>query len=397
MKNFIFISPNFPDVYYKFCNSLKERGFNVLGILDCHREELTPQLKAALTHDYFVSSIGNYEEVDRAVKFFKEKYGEIDYLESNNEFWLEQDARLRLDNNVLNGLRPDDMANIKFKSKMKACFEKAGVKVARYQLVSTIEKSLEFIAKVGYPVFVKPDNGVGANDSYAIRNEEELKAFHNRNLPTTYIMEEFLEGEVMSFDGIADNDSNVVICFNEHFPIDNAEILKYDLDDYYYALSEFDEKFKEMGKRVVKSFGIKKRCFHIEFFKLSKPRPGLAEIGEIVAMEVNMRPPGGNTPDLLSIALNASFYNCYGDIIAYNEIKEDINKEKYVAMGPSRKNRYKYKHSDEEIFAKYKDNLKMYGKYNKEIAMEMGDVYYFGQFKTLEEAMEFEEFVREKI
>ena len=41
--------------------------------------------------------------------FFIHKYGRIDWLESNNEYWLEQDAALRTDFNVFTGLRSWDM------------------------------------------------------------------------------------------------------------------------------------------------------------------------------------------------------------------------------------------------------------------------------------------------
>ena len=34
MKNFIFISPNFPTNYWQFCRELKNDGMNVLGIGD---------------------------------------------------------------------------------------------------------------------------------------------------------------------------------------------------------------------------------------------------------------------------------------------------------------------------------------------------------------------------
>ena len=34
MKNFIFISPNFPDNYWHFCAELKKNGLRVLGIGD---------------------------------------------------------------------------------------------------------------------------------------------------------------------------------------------------------------------------------------------------------------------------------------------------------------------------------------------------------------------------
>ena len=35
MKNFVFLSPNFPANYWLFCRELKKDGLRVLGIGDC--------------------------------------------------------------------------------------------------------------------------------------------------------------------------------------------------------------------------------------------------------------------------------------------------------------------------------------------------------------------------
>ena len=43
----------------------------------------------------------------RAMGYFTFKYGKIDWLESNNEFWLEQDAALRTDFNITTGAQND--------------------------------------------------------------------------------------------------------------------------------------------------------------------------------------------------------------------------------------------------------------------------------------------------
>lgn len=104
MKNFIFISPNFPENYWHFCRELKNNGLNVLGIGDAPYDYLCPELKDSLNEYYKVGSLENYDEVCRAVDFFRNKYGEIDWLESNNEYWLERDARLRTDFNIKTGL-----------------------------------------------------------------------------------------------------------------------------------------------------------------------------------------------------------------------------------------------------------------------------------------------------
>ena len=263
MKNFVFISPNFPSVYKKFVTSLKSVGFRVLGIGDAPYWELDEELKRDLNEYYCVSNLEDLSQTRNALTYFQNKYGHLDYLESNNEYWLINDAILREEFNITTGQWPDDMTKIKRKSAMKDYFKKAGVKVARYILVTTIEQSLKFVSKVGYPVFVKPDIGVGADNSYVLHSYEELVDFHQKVLNITYIMEEYLEGEIVSFDGIANSQSEALIYLEEHFPIPTAEMVNDGVDDYYYAKSAINIEFETMGKAVVKSFNIKKRCFHI--------------------------------------------------------------------------------------------------------------------------------------
>ena len=48
MKNFVFISPNFPDNYWLFCRRLRETGLKVLGIGDCPYDGLANELKESL-------------------------------------------------------------------------------------------------------------------------------------------------------------------------------------------------------------------------------------------------------------------------------------------------------------------------------------------------------------
>ena len=126
--NFIFISPNFPKTYWNFCRCLKQNGVRVLGIGDAPYELLEENLKQNLQEYYKVSSLENYEEVYKACAFFAFRYGKIDWIESNNEYWLMQDAQLRTDFNVISGVRNEAISFIKYKSQMKALYEKAGVR-----------------------------------------------------------------------------------------------------------------------------------------------------------------------------------------------------------------------------------------------------------------------------
>ena len=203
MKNFLFISPNFPENYWMFCRELKKNGLNVLGIGDQPYEELSQGLKDSLDEYYKVSSLENEEEVYRAVAFLIFKHGRIDWLESNNEYWLERDARLRTAFHITSGFQEDDIPRIKYKSRMKEYYARVGIPTARYHLVDTMEGCRKFIEEVGYPVVVKPDNGVGASHTYRLENQEQLEEFmQTKEADVSYIMEEFVFAEVNSYDAI---------------------------------------------------------------------------------------------------------------------------------------------------------------------------------------------------
>ena len=129
--NFLFISPQFPRTYWNFCDRLKKKGVNVLSIGDTPYDQLAHEVREALTEYYFVPSLADYDQMLRAVAFFTFKYGRIDWLESNNEYWLESDARLRTDFNIRTGWQSSDMDRIKNKSAMKPFYKQAGIPTAR--------------------------------------------------------------------------------------------------------------------------------------------------------------------------------------------------------------------------------------------------------------------------
>ena len=110
--NFVFISPQFPKTYWNFCDRLKKNGFNVLALGDTPYHELSKELICSITEYYYVPSLEDYEQVYKAMGYFIFHYGRIDYLESNNEYWLETDAKLRTDFNI-EGLKVEQLNDFK--------------------------------------------------------------------------------------------------------------------------------------------------------------------------------------------------------------------------------------------------------------------------------------------
>lgn len=393
--NFVFISPNFPKIYSHFVKALKQRGVNVLGIGDEQYVNLNQELKDNLTEYCYVSNMNNLDWMKNTISYLQSKYGPIDFIESNNEYWMESDAKLREEFGVTKGYRYQELLDYKCKSSMKKYFESAGVKTARYIIASSLEESKKFAKKVGYPLFAKPDSGVGASDTFKITNEEDLINFHNQQLRETYIIEEYLEGYITSFDGIANAESEVVICFNETFPTPIATVVRDNLDLYYYARSKMDDDFRKMGQRVVKAFNIKSRCFHIEFFVLTDDKKGFANKGEIVALEANLRSPGGDTPELLNLVSKFDYYETYAEMIAKNIGNLDNSTNK-ISISVNRKNEYKYVESAENIEKFYHKNIVEHGYYSASFRQAMGDEYFIAVFDDLKDALNFQKFVHNK-
>ena len=387
MKNFVFISPNFPDTYWRFCRELKNNGFNVLGIGDCEYFNLTDDLRSSLTEYYKVSSLENYDEVFAAVAFFTFKYGKIDWLESNNEYWLERDARLRTDFNICTGFKTKDMPKVKYKSKMKACYKKAGVKVARYCLAKGVKTCKKFIAEVGYPVIVKPDNGVGANDTHRINSDEELEAFFKNKLPVTYIMEEFIQAEVNSYDAIVNSKGEPIFETGNVTPLSLMDVVTQNGTSLFYILNEPFDDVRDAGRRTLKAFGVKSRFVHFEFFRLTCDQP-IGKKGEVVALEVNMRPSGGISPDMMNYANSTDVYKIWADMIAYDSTLTGTGAKYYCAFAGRREGR-DYVYSEQDIRDKFGSELKIVGRVPKALSGAMGDFMYIANFSSKERLDDF--------
>ena len=254
--NYVSFSPHFPPNYIPFCLNLRKLGVNVLGLADAPYHELRPDLKAALTEYYRVSNQHNYDEMLRALGYFTHRYGKINRFESHNEYWLESDARLRTDFNIP-GFHVEDLAKIKRKSEMKKMFKKARIHTARGQVVKTIQEAEAFIAQVGYPVVVKPDIGVWASKTYKIHNPAELAAFFASKPPMDTIIEEFIAGIIQTFDGLTNQNGEIVFCNAMHFSEGVMDLVNHSLDFWYYTLRKIPADLEAAGRRLVAAYQLK--------------------------------------------------------------------------------------------------------------------------------------------
>ncbi len=387
MKNFVFISPTFPDTYWQFPRAWKELGGNSLCIGEDPYEYLSENMKQACTEYYRVRSLQDYDEMYRAVAWFAHKYGKIDWLESNNEFWLEQDARLRTDFNITTGDDEVSVMRFKKKSTMKAFYQKAGVKTARYYLPGDLDGALAFLAEVGYPVIAKPDDGVGANGTFKIKNEEELRQFFASGDTAGYIMEEFITGEIWSFDGLTDQDGKIIYSTVHVYKSQVMDVLNDGTENYFYSLRDIPAEIGEKAAEVLRQFGIRARFFHTEYFVMSEDKEGLGKAGDLVGLEVNMRPPGGYILDMMNFECDVDLYRMYARMCMYNEAPAEISHSWHCVFA-GRRDACAYQYYGEEIWRRYGQHICMSGRMPG-ILQGMADEYYIARFRTLEEGSAF--------
>ncbi len=386
--NFVFVSPQFPKTYWNFCDRLKRNGVNVLGIGDSGYDEIPDELKECLTEYYRVDSMADYDAMVRAMGYFTFKYGKIDWLESNNEYWLMRDAWLRTEFNITTGPKLDEMDKIKYKSAMKAYYAKAGLPTARYHLVEGLEDALEFAHTVGYPVVVKPDNGVGANNTYKLQSDEDVRWFINTKDPAVYIMEEFVNGYVQTFDGIVDSQGNMLFESGNISPISIMDIVNNNDDSVYYLVKDLPEKIRQAGLATVKAFGVRSRFIHLEFFVLNEDQEGLGKKGDVLGLEVNMRPCGGFTPEMYNYSQETDVYKIWADMVAFDRNTKPIGKHHYCAFYGRRDGRH-YKLDDYEVMMKYGAHMVMWGRIPDALSGAMANQMYVANFDTEEEMMAF--------
>lgn len=340
--NFVYLCPDFPPNFTLFSRRLAELGVNVLGVGEAPFESLSGSLRASLGDYYRVRDMHDRDELVRALGWLTHRHGKLDRLDSHAEYWLETEAQLRTDFNIA-GIRQDAIGAMKSKSRMKEIFRQAGLRVAPGRVVDDLEQAEAFFREVDNAVVAKPDIGVGAAGTYKLESLEQLRAFFAERPRRGYFLEEYIEGELYSFDGLVDRDGKLVFCTAHHFSDGIMEIVNTDDHLFYYSLREIPVDLEAAGRRLLQAYDLRERFFHFEFFRTSSG---------LVALEVNMRPPGGLTTDLFNYANDMDIYREWANVVVHNRFQADWSRP-YHACYVGRKDWKCYRHSNEAIQARW--------------------------------------------
>ncbi len=381
--NIVFVSPHFPEHYTAFCKQLKAAGARVLGVADAPYDALGPATREALTEYYRVDDMHDYDQMLRALGYFTHKYGKLDRCESLNEYWLATEARLRDDFNIM-GIRGHQIDAIRRKSQMKERFRQAGVAVAPGRVVHNLTEARALISETGYPVVAKPDAGVGALDTFRLDSDADLAALFESPLQMDYILEGFVTGTIVSFDGLADREGKLVFATAHTFSQGIMETVNEGRHISYTSLRQIPPRLEGLGRRCVEAFEARERFFHIEFFHQG---------GEnYVGLEINMRPPGGYTTDMFNYACDIDIYRTWARLLVHDERKLDYSR-KYHCTYASRKNGIAYRNRHADIMARFNVEIVNVVNVPGVFSSALGDVGYIFRTEEMRRVQEITAFI----
>ena len=199
-------------------------------------------------------------------------------------------------------------------------------------------------------------------------------------------------GNIYSYDAICDSNGDPL--FESSFMCPNvAESVNNGTEVLYYVTADVPEQLRELGRKALKAFKVRNRFTHFEFFRLTEPRKGLGDAGDFVGLEVNMRPAGGYTPDMMNYAHSTDVYRLWADMVCTGKrIMPDSGVHRWCVY-TARKDAFEHSRTHNEILDRYGSRIVMCERMPDVFSAALGNQMYTALCDTIEEAREFARFV----
>jgi hypothetical protein len=382
--NVVFISPQFPPHFFHFVTALRERGVNVLGIGDAPYDTLRHELREALSEYFFTPSLHDAGALLRAVGYFTWRHGRIHRIDSLNETWLETEAQLREDFHVP-GLQPADIAQLRSKLGMHDLFKQAGIPHPDAISARDAASVKTFARKVGYPLVLKPDVGVGAARTFKVSTDAEVDEAFSTPLPG-YIAQVFVRGTIVTYDGLVDAQGHIVFAFSHEYSVGIMESVLEQRDLAIWSHKELPPALDALGHKAVEALGLRERWFHLEFFRMDD--------GSYVALEANLRPPGAFLTDMMNYACDIDVYSLWARLLTGEDLRNFRYTPKYHVCHISRRTGHSYRHGHSEVVNRLGAALLQHRELPSVFTSALGDEMYLTRHPELDAMREAVRFVQ---
>jgi hypothetical protein len=383
----LYLSPGFPPNSWLFCIAAHARGASVVAVGDMPEDALPPDARQALERYVFEPRMGEYAVLLEIVQALIAQHGPIDFVESNGEHWLEVEGRLR-DDLGIDGLSAQDVRRLRSKLAMAEAFASADVPFPPGIRCTSPAAVRDFAAHHGFPLVFKPDSGSGAMSTFRVATDAELDAALEQPLDG-HIVQPFIDGHIVTFDGLVDRAGQIVFCTSHAYDAGIMEVRTGTLDGYYYSLRTIPPALEELGRRALAAFGLRQRFFHLEFFA----RPD----GSYVALEMNVRPPGGFTTDMMNLACDFDVYGLWAAALLDEPFAHFAYERTFHTAHAGRRHERAYQVSPDALIDRLGDTLVLVQPIPDAFASTMGNTMYLLRHRQLQPLLDAIEMVQQPL
>jgi ATP-grasp domain len=220
----------------------------------------------------------------------------------------------------LPGLHGEAARDFRDKDRMKRVLRAAGVPVARSALVHSLAEARTFAELVGYPLVVKPPEGLGARATWRVADEAALDAALQRLSPSAtrpVQAEEFVVGEEFTMETVMIGGQPVWRSWSRYHPTP-LQVLEHGWMQYTVLLPrEVDDprftRFFATNLAALRALGLHDGISHMEWF--------LRPDGTAMVSEVGARPPGAKIMDLMSLAHDSDLWAAWAGLVCHERFE----------------------------------------------------------------------------
>jgi formate-dependent phosphoribosylglycinamide formyltransferase (GAR transformylase) len=350
--NIIMIEPAFPYYQREFVRGLVAVGARVIGIGERPISHLDGELKQWLADYEQVSSVVDEQALLTAVRRVQKRVW-VDRLEATIEAHILTAAKVR-EASGIPGTSVRTAWLCRDKPAMKEALREAGIPCAQSTSADTPAQVREFVARVGYPIVIKPRAGAGAAGTTRVDTDAELEAAIRAahvDRGASVAVEEFIEGHEGFIDTIAIQGRVAHEFISHYYPGVLVAMRERWISPQIVATNRIDapgyDEVKQMTRRVIQVLGIGTSATHMEWFFGPK---GLK------FSEIGCRPPGVGQWDVYAAANEFDIYREWGMAVAHQRTQQ-LPSRRYacgmIALRPDRDGRIVGYEGADRVWSKF--------------------------------------------
>ncbi|TVQ92556.1 MAG: ATP-grasp domain-containing protein [Deltaproteobacteria bacterium] len=316
MLNVVFVAPYFGANMIHCVRALSDLEGVRLGLISAEpQERVPPSLRDRSVGHFRVDDPLDPGQLAMATRAFQREWGQVDRLLGYLEQLQVPLAQAR-DACGVPGMTEATARRFRDKNLMKSTLRDAGLPVARQALIRSASDARHFAAEVGYPIVLKPVDGLGSRNTQRASSEPELYRALNRLVPSFSApiqAEEFVTGSEFTFETVSIGGEPVWSSSTAYLPgplsvIENpwmqyCVLLPRETDDPHVTA------FKTLNAAALQALGMVDGLSHMEWFRRSD--------GSVVIGEVGARPPGVNIMRMNGIAHGVDLWAAWAKLMVH--------------------------------------------------------------------------------